>query len=120
MRDGVVALVCSDSSVAKLVTEAGAQVSGIQVRIVPSFKGHEATLDEAVLVLAALDDEQGADTAAAWLRRVMTSKKPISTVLICDHERNDLALPLLRLGAIDCLNRPIDIGRLVYLIDILT
>jgi DNA-binding NtrC family response regulator len=72
------------------------------------------------MVVVAIQNQEDAEDAACWLQRTMASKKPVPTLLICDADQSELALPLIRLGAVDCLSRPLDTSRLVYLLDLLT
>jgi DNA-binding NtrC family response regulator len=81
---------------------------------------HLGDMENAALVLAAVNNPHEAEQTAGWLRRSMSLRTPIPTLLLCDRESTDLALPLLGLGAVDCLCRPLDLGRLAYLIDMLT
>jgi len=119
MRNATVFLVSSDATLAQTVAQATAGVPNIQIQALASVADLGA-LDNVALVLAAVTNSQEADQTAGWLRRAMGSAKPIPTLLICDRQSTDLALPLLCLGAVDCLSRPLDLGRLAYLIDMLT
>src|SRR5262245_23854170 len=105
MRDTVY-FVGSDPSLANTAAAAIAQVPPIQLKQARSFHELDGTLDDLAVVLATVESQAEAEDTAAWLRRTMSLKQPIATVLICDHQKGDLILPLLRLGAVDCLNRP--------------
>lgn len=120
MTDATVCLVSSDSSLVESAKEAVAQVHDARLRVLSSYAQLGQYLDEVSLVLAPISSQTDADHVAGWLERVRAQCKPIPTLLICDREQSDLALPLLRLGAVDCFDRPLDLGRLAYLVDMLT
>jgi DNA-binding NtrC family response regulator len=54
------------------------------------------------------------------LQAVVASGRRTPTLLISDRHEAEQALGLLRQGAADYLTRPLDLGRLGYLIDVLT
>jgi DNA-binding NtrC family response regulator len=72
------------------------------------------------LFLYHLVDDDGIDEAAQLLEAVVAAKRPVATIILCEHYRAEQALALLRLGAADCLARPFDLSRLGFLIDVLT
>lgn len=71
------------------------------------------------LIIVHLPENSDPDDVARTLREVMR-KKQVAVVAVSDSYRPELALSLLRLGATDCLSRPLDINRLTYLLDVLT
>jgi two-component system response regulator PilR (NtrC family) len=75
---------------------------------------------EIVLVLLHLPDGGEAEPLAEVLRSAIASQRPVAVLVLSDRHRPMDQLELLRLGAADCLDRPIDLNRLVYLIDVLT
>jgi DNA-binding NtrC family response regulator len=72
------------------------------------------------LFLCHLVGDDGVNEAAQLLEAVVAAKRPVATIILCDHYRAEQALALLRLGAADCLARPFDLSRLGFLIDVLT
>jgi DNA-binding NtrC family response regulator len=58
--------------------------------------------------------------AAQLLQAVVAAKRPVATIVLCEHYRAEQVLALLRLGAADCLAQPFDLTRLGFLIDVLT
>lgn len=76
--------------------------------------------EDVALVLVHLPEENSADEAAEVLQRVGATQRPVATLVLSDHYKPDQALALLRRGAADYLSRPLDLGRLAYLVDTLT
>jgi DNA-binding NtrC family response regulator len=72
------------------------------------------------LYLPHLVEEKDTAEVSRLLRTVAAAKKPTPTVVLSDQKRPEPALTLLRDGAADYLDRPIDQGRLGYLADALT
>jgi two-component system response regulator HydG len=72
------------------------------------------------LFLYHLAGEEGLEEAAHLLKAVVASKRPVATLILCEHYRAEQALALLRLGAAECLAHPLDLSRLGFLIDVLT
>lgn len=120
MRTAAVFLVSTDASLADTVTKAVSQVSDTELHIVSSFSALASVVDKVALVLAPLGNKADAEQIERWMQQVVCFKKAIPTVLICEQRENDLALPLLRKGAVDCLNRSLEMGRLTYIVDMLT
>jgi DNA-binding NtrC family response regulator len=54
------------------------------------------------------------------LMQTMALTSPAATLVLSDEYRPEQALALLRLGVADYLARPLDLGRLAYLVDVLT
>ena len=54
------------------------------------------------------------------LQAVAQAGRPVVTIALHEHENPEQALALARLGVAECLSRPLDLGRLSYLIDALT
>jgi DNA-binding NtrC family response regulator len=75
---------------------------------------------DAALVIAHVTTGADADAAAALLRHLAGSRRTVPTLILCETELVDEGLKLLRLGAADCLMRPLDLSRLGYLADVLT
>src|SRR5262245_13775051 len=77
---------------------------------------HEAI----ALFLYHLAGDDGVEEAARLLETVVAAKRPVATIILCEHYRAEQALALLRLGAAECLAPPFDLSRLGFLIDVLT
>ncbi|HET6574293.1 MAG TPA: sigma-54 dependent transcriptional regulator [Fimbriiglobus sp.] len=72
------------------------------------------------LVLIHLADPPDADDAGDLLRAVSALDRPVSVVLIGEEGQAERGLGLLRQGALNYLERPLNLGRLASLIDSLT
>src|SRR5690348_4904860 len=51
---------------------------------------------------------------------VAQAQRPVAAIAICENANPEQILALSRLGVAECLCRPLDLGRLAYLIDSLT
>jgi DNA-binding NtrC family response regulator len=54
------------------------------------------------------------------LGEIARFKSPVPTVVLSEHDDVEMKVNLLRLGAVDCLLRPLDLSRLALLVDLLT
>jgi two-component system response regulator HydG len=75
---------------------------------------------QAALVLLHPGPEQTIATVAGLLQELAKTRTGVETVVIHDEHQSDWTLALLRLGAAECLARPLDLSRLTYLVDVLT
>src|SRR3954447_2940109 len=80
----------------------------------------ELARDDVALVLLHLDRVGGVDEAIGLLRTIAEARRSLPLLVISDHHLAEQALALLRSGAADYLSRPLDLGRLTFLIDALT
>jgi len=76
--------------------------------------------DGAALVLVHLPQSDPVDRVTRLLQVATASKRPVPVVIIGDRPNAGRALDLLRRGVVDYLPRPLDLGRLAYLADLLT
>ncbi|MFL5245753.1 MAG: sigma-54 dependent transcriptional regulator [Gemmataceae bacterium] len=60
------------------------------------------------------------DEALQWLELPSGLRHPPATIVLADDHHPEEALRILRQGAADYLSRPLDLGRLSYLVDTLT
>jgi two-component system response regulator HydG len=74
------------------------------------------------LALVVVHRARASDPAeASWLlQTVAASPRPLPVLVISDQHQAEQALALIRQGAADYLSRPLDLGRLGYLFDVLT
>jgi DNA-binding NtrC family response regulator len=91
---------------------AGDTLTGVRTRL----HCHEPI----ALFLYHLAEEEGVEEVAQLLQAVITSNRPVATLILYERYRAEHALALLRLGAADCLPHPFDLSRLGFLIDVLT
>src|SRR5207302_8251391 len=111
-----------DTSLADAVRQAVHQVPDLRLEIVSTSGRAQERLaaTDVVLLLLHLADDAEAAPLCDVLRTVISSSRPVGVVVLSDRHRPEDQLELLRLGAADCLDRPVDLNRLVYLIDVLT
>jgi DNA-binding NtrC family response regulator len=72
------------------------------------------------LLLVHLKRESSVATLTRLLSTIAVTAQSIPTLVVSDVYYAEQALALLRLGAADYLSRPLDLGRLTYLVDVLT
>lgn len=85
-------------------------------RDVESYLGHE----DVALALLHVVDKQDSEDANHLLQTIASLRRPVATVILGEQHDPEQVLSLLRQGAADVLSRPLDLGRLAYLIDSLT
>jgi two-component system response regulator HydG len=76
--------------------------------------------DEIALILIHLLPPADPEEVISLLRVIATTKRAIATLAVGEQHHPTQALDLLRAGVADYLSRPLDLGRLAYLIDALT
>jgi len=117
-----VLLITSDSALAQTVCKL--------VEAIPNLcLTHTTTYEEGcrhvhrhgtALVLAHLGQGARASQVSGVLQTVAASSRPTATVVLSDQPQAEQTLALLRQGVVDCLDRPLDLHRLSYLLDALT
>ena len=75
---------------------------------------------DVALVLVHLPAGGDVAEAARLLKAVAAARRPVAAVVLSDRYQAEQALALMRAGAADCLERPLDLARLAYLADVLT
>jgi DNA-binding NtrC family response regulator len=76
--------------------------------------------DKIIVTLVHLNGKTNVSGLTQVLQMVTLVSRPIVTIVINDHAHPEQALVFARLGVAECMNRPLDLGRLSYLIDGLT
>jgi DNA-binding NtrC family response regulator len=115
-------LICEDPPLIETIHEvvrsiAGLRlctVAGIEELISPPLRVPDA------IILIHLSRESDGTRAARLLRMLTSARQSVPVIVLSDEHRPEQILNLLRLGAADCLSRPLDLHRLSYLIDVLT
>src|SRR5262245_23576607 len=122
MHDSIVLLITRDPKLARSVEEVAGSVSHLRQATVPTLEDAAGALDrpDLALVLAHLAGDGDADRVAGLLRDMANARRPVATLVLGEHYDAEQALRLLRLGAADYLDRPLDLRRLGYLLDVLT
>src|SRR5579883_3206525 len=123
MNDPKALLVSQDSSLIEAAREAISSTRGFGLDVVAEIEtacNEILEHDRVLVILVHLDGR----TNVAGLTRVLQAGsqtgRPVVTIVICEHAHPEQALALVRLGVAECLSRPLDQGRLSYLIDVLT
>jgi two-component system response regulator HydG len=73
--------------------------------------------EEPTVVLFHVSNPADGDDATALLRILETHRGKTAALIVSDEDNPELELSLLRLGAADYLTRPLNLGRLSYLVE---
>src|SRR5215468_8991927 len=122
MHDSAVLLVTRDPNLARSVEEVAGSVSHLGLRTVPTLADAFEALQQPdlALVLVHLAGAADAERVAGLLREMVAARRPVATLALGEDYDAEQALRLLRLGVADYLERPLDLRRLAYLLDVLT
>jgi DNA-binding NtrC family response regulator len=115
-------LVTQDPALVDAAKKTITEVADLQLETAPTLEHAAERLDAPDVVLLLLHLPAAADGAEIrnLLHAGATSPRPIPLVVLCDQHSAAATLELLRLGVADCLDRPLDLNRLTYLMDVLT
>ncbi len=116
-------LITRDPLLVKAVSEVIQSIRGFRLLVVPDIEtACNAILeqDEIVVTLVHLDGKTNASGLTRVLQVNAPDRRPMVTIVISDHAHPEQTLIFSRLGVAECMSRPLDLGRLSYLIDILT
>jgi DNA-binding NtrC family response regulator len=122
MRESTALLICADPALIETVEELVCSIGKLRLRSVGDIEAlvsPHPRIPDAVLLIHLPQGSDGA-AAARLLRTLTSTRQSVPVIVLCDEHRPEQILELLRLGAADCLSRPLDLRRLAYLIDILT
>jgi DNA-binding NtrC family response regulator len=119
VADPTVLLITADSSLVDLVQEVVDSTPPLSFHCVATYPDACNRLQRPGVVLILAHLPQGGDVAdvSHLLRTVAGSPRPAATIILSDEHRPEHALAFLRQGAVDCLDRPLSVPRLSYLID---
>jgi DNA-binding NtrC family response regulator len=122
MPGSVTVLISADPSLIKTIEGLVASVPNNHLEILPACADAWPRVQQDDVALLLVHVPEGGDAADAHdLVRTLTAEhRPVATLVVSDEHHAEQALGLLRAGAADCLSRPLDLGRLAYLIDVLT
>jgi two-component system nitrogen regulation response regulator NtrX len=118
-----VALVYSDDSgLLSTIPQALGAFADLQIETVstPEEMGNRLEAPDVALVLFHLRAEASADALCHHLQECKQSRRSVGTLVLSDRHRPEDELQALRLGAADFLDRPLDLNRLAYAVDVLT
>jgi two-component system response regulator HydG len=115
-------LISSDSDLCNSVKGASSRVQGLKLEMV---KDHDQACErvraeEVALVLSHLTPACHVGGLTRLLSVLAASGRSLPILVLSDEYHAEQALALLRLGVVEYLSRPLDLGRLGYLIDVLT
>ena len=115
-------LISQDSSLQSAVQEVLSRVQGLKLEIV---KNHDEAAErvagkDVALVLSHLNPTSCVSGLKRLLGTIVASAQRLPVVVLSDEYHAQQALTLLRLGVAEYLSRPLDLGRLNYLVDVLT
>ena len=122
MRRSTVLLVSSDSDLINSVKRALESTVGMRLRTLSTYDDAARFLsrNSASLVLGHLSDRGDSQLIARHLLPTTAQRQSNRVIVIGDAKCAEAGLSLLRDGALEYLERPLDLARLAYLVDSLT
>ena len=117
-----VVLASVDSTLIEAVTGIIRSIAHLELKVLPQLDETLVQLagEKVSLLLVHLQDGSDIGPASRLLQRMPTSQHVAATVVVSDRPHAEQELILLRQGAADYLSRPLDLGRLSFLIEMLT
>src|SRR5262249_40408544 len=114
--------VSKNNHLAASVEGALASLPYVQMQVVGSCSEAIALMGDggAALLLVHVSGRAETEAAGALLHQLAGASRAVPTLVLCEDRFAADGLKLLRLGAADCLMRPLDLSRLAYLVDVLT
>jgi DNA-binding NtrC family response regulator len=122
MIESTALLICEDPPLIETIHEVVRSISGLRLRIVAGIEkliSPPLRVTDAIILIH-LSRESDGTRAGRLLRMLTSARQSVPVIALSDEHRPEQILNLLRLGAADCLSRPLDLHRLSYLIDVLT
>jgi DNA-binding NtrC family response regulator len=113
-------LASTDESLIQNVEEAVSSVSNCGLQVLANLNTSEALLDSIALVVIHQTETIQETAILRFLQSIRAAKRPVAVVVISEKHDPGQAVNLLRAGAADYLTRPVNIGRLTFLINVLT
>ena len=115
-------LISQDCSLHAAVQDAVSRVQGLKLEFVGSHDeaAQRVARKDVALVLSHLNPTSNVAELTRLLGTIVATGQRVPVVVLSDEYHAEQALTLLRLGVAEYLNRPLDLGRLTYLIDVLT
>ena len=115
-------LISQDCSLSDTVQEVLSSIQGLTFDLV---KNHEEACErvaekDVALILSHLNPNSNVAELTRLLGTIKATGHKIPLVVLSEQYHAKQALTLLRLGVAEYLSRPLDLGRLGYLIDVLT
>jgi DNA-binding NtrC family response regulator len=118
----VVLLVSADLPLIGTIRGVIGSIGNLELRVLRGVDeaGSEVARDGVALALVHLGCGGDAGEVIRLLRVIAEAKRSLPMLVLSDQYRAEQALELLRCGAADYVSRPLELGRLTYLIDALT
>jgi two-component system response regulator HydG len=116
-------LISQDPSLANAVHGVIPSTRGFEFQVVTEVEtGCQEILghDRVLVTVVHLDEKTNVAGLMRILQAVAQSRQPVATIVISDQSNPEQGLALMRLGVAEFLSRPLDLGRLAYLLDVLT
>jgi len=116
-------LITQDPSLVSAVNEVIQTIRGFRLLVVPDIDtacNEILEHDEIVVTLVHLDGTTNVSGLTRVLQMDVPDRRPMVMIVISEHAHPEQALIFSRLGVAECMSRPLDLGRLSYLIDVLT
>jgi DNA-binding NtrC family response regulator len=122
MPDAISLLVCRDPALIESVKEVHDSIDALQLSVCDDIEEACARVRRSPVVLNLVCLEGGGDEADATrlLWTVAETRRCCSTLLLVDKYKEHQAQALLRAGAADYLEFPLDLGKLGHLVNALT
>ena len=122
MPDSTMLLISADVALIEAVRSVTDTLKNIRIEVVSEFEDACSCVDRPglSLVLAHLNRQCSVSNFTRLLSTMSATGANIPTLVLSDEYYAEQALALLRIGAADYLTRPLDLGRLAYLVDVLT
>ena len=122
MPDSTMLLISADTALIEAVHGVMNTLKNIRMEVMSEFDEACSWVDRQGigLVLAHLNRQCSVSKLTRLLSTMSATGANIPTLVLSDEYYAEQALALLRIGAADYLTRPLDLGRLAYLVDVLT
>ena len=117
MPDSTMLLVSADSALIEAVRGVMNALKGIRMEVASGFEQAFSWVDrhDLGLMLAHLNRQCSVSNLTRLMSTISARGASIPLLVLSDEHYAEQALSLLRLGAVDYLTRPLDLGRLKYL-----
>jgi DNA-binding NtrC family response regulator len=113
-------LASTDESLIRNVEEAVSSVSNCGLQVLANLNISEALLDSIALVVIHQTETIQETAILRLLQSIRAAKRPVAVVVISEEYDPGQAVNVLRAGAADYLTRPLNVGRLTFLVNVLT
>ncbi len=122
MSESTALLISADPSLIESVRGVVGSIGNLRLTVWPRLEEvlSNPSQIQAALILVHLARASEVESVTRLLRTLTSEQRPVPTLVLSDEYRSKQTLELLRLGAADCLTRPLNLNRLSYLIDVLT